>query len=179
MDVNINNMKFSSTLTVGAVIGTVTCTRCYFTGTGTSTVIVSNYSTVRMNTCFSTTTTGTLNLYCLSKSTLNTNGCKIANANDSGRAAQYVGYSNGNWTAGTKIDGDAGGGNKATEGIRAYLGAQVDLNAAAGIGYCHVYNCDTGLRAYNHAGITYTTNVVYSNNGTDETATAGSFGYID
>jgi hypothetical protein len=46
-------------------------------------------------------------------------------------------------------------------------------------GYVRIRNCDTGIEALQQAIVINTGNIQYSNNGTNETATAASYGYID
>jgi hypothetical protein len=78
---------------------------------------------------------------------------------------------------GSLIDGDAGGGNKATSGILVQDNSSIVFAATNGV--TKIKNCDQGVRAQSGGQARGTVNVNYSGNTTNESADAASFGFID
>lgn len=85
---------------------------------------------------------------------------------------------------GGTVDGDAGGGNKATYGVRAWGASSIQCNGStlsdgSTTGSLKVQNCDIGIRADTVASIVGTSGIGYTGNTTNESADGATFGYID
>lgn len=104
---------------------------------------------------------------------------KVCPAHNTGNGIVLKDMSALSFRKGSIIDGDAGGGNKATRGIQCIHNSKADNFQPAADGYVRIRNCDTGLYAAQGGQILMTANNQYSNNTTDENAVAASFGYID
>lgn len=78
---------------------------------------------------------------------------------------------------GGTIEGDAGGGNKATYGFRVW-GTAIG-QTTTGFGNLKIRNCDTGLRADTIAGILTSSAVSYTNCTTNTDAVAAQYSYIN
>lgn len=106
-------------------------------------------------------------------------GSKICNTYDLGRCLWLTQGARLDLLFGSILDGDAGGGNKATYGIVADTNSVAQTYTAVSQGYCRIRNCDTGIYACEGGQVKYTSTIQYSGNGVDETAIAASYGYID
>jgi hypothetical protein len=114
---------------------------------------------------YATRFTGPTNLY----------GCKIE-ATGSNKILAYLEANAAVWfTDGTVIDGD----DKTNDGIYGAKDATGSCYSSAANGYIRIQNCDNGIYAQMHCGITGTANVQYNNNNTNENAIAATFGAID
>lgn len=80
---------------------------------------------------------------------------------------------------GSILDGDAGGGNRATRGAYATTNSVSSFYAAVAQGYNRVRNCDTGIYSEKGSVCVDTVSNQYSGNGNNEDPDAASFGYID
>lgn len=153
-----------------------TYTRCSFASSTTHAVVVSqagatfNYSYfLQTGTASSLTSTNFAATYMI--------GVKIANTNNSGASALKLTANSITYFATmlSIIDGDAGGGNKATIGIDINRRSLVSFE----LRYNVVRNCDTGVYCdYGSTGM-YSSNNQYSGNTADETANATTYSYID
>jgi hypothetical protein len=184
-----------SAISINSLLTPIIIKNIQFTGANTA-LFVGNCANVAITSC--SLTTGWINSR-ISNITLTTCACivnlsglfaclcdlggtvtlemsKFANSHDAGfviYTANMVGMS----LNGCVIDGTAGA-NKASYGIWIISGAVVFLTTT-GASYNVIHHCDTGIAANTGGQAINTAYVTYSTNGTNETATAASYGYID
>jgi len=145
------------------------------TGCSCNALTVQRGSSLYLTTCY---VTAAICLICNYTSYFDADKSILAASGD-GSTNSYIQYSsNATIRDGTCIkNGDIG--------IRCSYSSQVVCSNSSASGYIRVYSCTTGVTASLHSGVTGTSNNQYSDpegtdtNGTNETAVAASYGYID
>lgn len=152
-----------------------TYTRCKFSDSGIAVVSATNGHSTYTRCLFITSDAAYLH-YTLNQAYNGFVGCKFVSSLNTG-IIHYLGQGSQIYFTSqpSVIEGDAGGGNRANYGVYSTGACFISFGNL----YNKIRNCDTGLYASGGTTIMYTVNNQYTNCGTNESAVAADFSYID